>query len=253
MAKRIPSFIILFLGSLYCHGQQFPKVDSLFKNFRDDVFIELKENHDIFKFDNDTKLSFYTLLANSSINDLLDFTNDNSAVIRAYIFTGLLRKRITDSVAAEILEGHRNDSARFVVQNVDVGLEWTVIDYMQYISKYKNELHPLNYDSIMAGLKQFKMNEPLRIMTIARHNIIDKHELLNIDCLELTDETMKILSFSLTMGETELQGIGCDITKEMKSSIEKMYPGSPIYLENIRAIDNDGNIRHLGSFTLKLM
>jgi hypothetical protein len=147
--------LILFLNSFYSYCQQIQNIDSFFRNFKKDVLIEQKENAGKVVFDDDTKISYYTLVDNSSVQDLLDYTNDDNAFVRAYIFVGLLRKGISEKLTLKILENHKNDTTKFVVQSGCVVTDWTAKSYMEFAAKLKstNDLNDIDYKSSIKIIK----------------------------------------------------------------------------------------------------
>ncbi len=240
---RILVLLLLLFNCFSGYPQQCQKVDSLFKIFKADVLFEQAENFEALIFDSDTKVSYYTFLENSSVQDLLEYVSDENAVVRAYIFVELLRKGINDSIVSQILDKHKDDTTTFTIKSGCVIREWTVIKYMKFAAKKKetNRLNPIDYKAEIR-----KLNSEVRIkIKGVKHNIIDKNSFLGIDCLELNHEDLEIFSFSLFLGELELKSNSCKLTKEMLSAIKKVEQKHKITIANIEVMAKDGKIRRL--------
>ncbi len=249
--RRI-TLLILFLNSFYSYCQQIQNIDSFFRNFKKDVLLVQQENAGKVVFDDDTKISYYTLLENSSVQDLLDYTNDDNAFIRSYIFGGLLRKGLSEQLALKILENHKNDTAKFVVQDGCVITHWTVKSYMEFAAKLKstNDLNDIDYKS---AIKIIKNQDVIKLkIDGVRHGNVIKNTLLDIDCLELTTEKIKLVSFSLFVDEQKFNSMSCNLTQDMKLAIENAEIGQVLYFEEIKVLGEDNIERQLASMTLRL-
>ena len=114
----------------YCYGQTFSN-DSLFDKFRQDILTEQQQHEGWTVFDDETEETYYLLLSTHSIETLLKYTDDSIPAVRAEIFTGLQTKNAGQKVLKEILAKHINDTAKFACMGGDVGIKWTIKEYMQ--------------------------------------------------------------------------------------------------------------------------
>ena len=90
--------LILFVVKAQALFSQQSHTDSLFLQFRQDVETEQGENAGRMILDDDTKESYYRLIHFSSVNDLLQHTNDPNMYIRSSFFGVLLQQKIKSKV-----------------------------------------------------------------------------------------------------------------------------------------------------------
>lgn len=244
-------FLLLFFNIGNCYTQNC-NTDSLFNNFKNDIQIEERENAGVVTMDDETQLSFFLLLHNCPVQNLIKYTDDSNALIRSYIFVGLLRKGLSEDIMEQILEQHKNDTAKFTVQGGCVVMSWTVSGYMQFGAKLKssNELTAFDYKSEMERLKHKNVTK-LKVDGI-RHGLVDKNELLKLDSLTFTTNEFKALSFTLYVGDQKFNSLNRNLTDEMKYAIEKAASGQIIYFADIQAVYKDNSIRYLNPVVLKL-
>ena len=150
--KLLP--LLLFLTVQNCYSQ-LNNVDTLFNKFKNDIEIEQREHLGVVAMDDKTKISYYSLVFYSSIKDLVRFTNDSNPCIRSYVFAGLLRKQISNKLLLQILDTHKNDTAKFISKGADVVIEWTVKDFMQAGMNLKsaNTLPKIDYEKEIEKLR----------------------------------------------------------------------------------------------------
>ncbi len=202
--------------------------------------------------DDDTKLSFLLLLYNCPVQNLIQYTDDSNAAIRSYIFVELLRKGLSEDIMEQILEQHKNDTAKFTIQSGCIRTTWTVSGYMQFGAKLKssNELTAFDYKLEMEGLKHKNVTK-LKVDGI-RHGLVDKNELLKLDSLTFTTNVFKVLSFTLYVSDQKFKSSDSSLTDEMKQAIAKAASGQIIYFADIKAAYKDNAIRQLNPIRLKL-
>jgi hypothetical protein len=226
--------------------------DSLFNKFRKDIELEQKENSGLILIEYETKISFYSLLAYSTVENLIKYTNDTSAYIRANVYLGLLERDVKQPVLKNILDLHKNDSAKFISKGGCVKTSWRVNELMKFalVNKSKNKSKNINYKE---RIQQLESQKPIELLLRhISHNIIEKDQLLKSDSLTFSDSNIKIKSFSIYLNEQEFQSRNNYLTEEMKSSIKMSKSGDKIYFENIKVIWNDNIVRQMASSSFKL-
>ena len=247
--KLLPLLLLLTVQNCY---SQLINSDTLFNRFKNDIEILQREHSGVVAMDDETKISYYSLISYSSIKDLIRFTNDSNPFIRSYVFAGLLRKQTSNKQLLKILDTHKNDTAKFISKGADVVTEWTVREFMQAGMNLKsaNTLPKIYYKKEIERIRtqpELKLN-----ITGISHGLIDKKELLNIDSLTLSNKELRIVSFTLFMAGQEMKSSGCDFTKEMKHTIQKSQLGEFVVFDNIKVMDKNKAVRQLVSLTLKL-
>ena len=121
----------------YCYGQNSSN-DSLFKNFRQDVQIQI-EGRGFARWDDETRQSYYLLMSACPVETLVKFADDSIPGVRAQIFFALAQKNLSDNGLLEILNKHKEDTAKFVFGSTDNMISWTVRDFMQMVLDFKAE------------------------------------------------------------------------------------------------------------------
>jgi hypothetical protein len=243
--------LLLLLTVQNCYSQ-LNNTDTFFHRFKNDIEILQREHSGVVSMDDETKISYYSLISYSSIKDLIRFTNDSNPFIRSYVFAGLLRKQTSNKQLLKILDTHKNDTAKFISKGADVVTEWTVREFMQAGMNLKsaNTLPKIDYKKEIERIRtqpELKLN-----ITGISHGLIDKKELSNIDSLTLTNKELRIVSFTLFMAGHEMKSAGCAFTNEMKDTIQKSQSGEFLVFDNIKVMDKDKAVRQLVSLTLKL-
>ena len=248
-----PRIILLFiiLKTQFVFGQNRCQ-DSLINKFRNDIHIDLRENSGVISMCAETKESYYSLLAYSTTENLIKYTNDTNAYIRANVFFGLMSRNIKKSQIRNILALHEQDTSTFISRRGCVLMKWTVRDFMKYaskskvarkwsIKKYKKEI-----EEIQKGeLYEFKLDG-------ISHGLMDKDRVLKMDRLLLTNKDMKVKSFDFFLNDQEFSSANDYFTDEMKIAIEKAKSGDAIFLYEIKVIVEDNIVRNIGSKSIKL-
>lgn len=213
--------------------------DTLFLQFRQDVETEQREYAGHMILDDDTKESYYRLIHFSSVNDLLQHTNDPNMYIRSSVFGGLLQKKIKKEVLEKIIESHRNDTAIFSSKGGDVVIQWKMSEYMQlgFNAWSSGQLTKIDYVQELEKLKAASMYK-LELEGL-RHGIMEKERLLKTDVLKLKDSTLKIVSFTLYTDEAEISSTDNRLGPEMKKWIEKTETSGLVIIDNIKVIGPD--------------
>jgi hypothetical protein len=247
--KLLPLLLLLTVQNCY---SQLNNADTLFNRFKNDIEIEQKEHSGVVVMDDETKISYYSLIGNSSITDLIRFTNDSNPFIRSYVFAGLLRKQTSNKQLQKILDTHQNDTAKFISKGADVVTTWTVKEFMQAGMNLKsaNTLSKIDYKKEIERIRtqpELKLN-----ITGISHGLIDKKELASIDSLTLVNNELRVVSFTLFMAGQEIKSSGCAFTKEMKHTIQQSQSGEFIVFDNIKVAGKDNSVRQIASLTLKL-
>ncbi|MBZ0205282.1 MAG: hypothetical protein K8H89_03075 [Flavobacteriales bacterium] len=252
LMNTIRLFTILLLLKAQTTYSQPTNSDSLLNNFRKDIEIEQSENAGAVGLDNETKISYYLLISSCSVEDLLKYTNDSNPFVRSYVFAGLLRKEISKDKLLQVLDRHKNDTAKFTSKGVDVAVEWTVKEFMEagWRLKLSNKLPDIDYNKELERLRS-RPGIELKINGIS-HGLIDKKELLNIDNLILADKEFRVVSFNLFVAEKEMKSTNCTLTVEMKQMIERLEPGEFIAFDNIKVVGSDNMVRRIASLSLKI-
>jgi len=243
--------LLLFLKAHICYSQN-TSSDSLFNNFKKDIEIEQREHAGVVAMDDETKVSYYLLISSCSVEDLINYLNDSNPFVRASVFAGLLRREISKDKLLNILDIHKNDTAKFTSRGADVVAEWTVKEFMEagWRLKLSNELPDIDYKKELEKLRSQSVLK-LQINGIS-HGLIDKKELLNIDSLTLTDKELKVVSFTLFVAGQEMKSSSSLLTNEMKQTMERSEQGEFLSFENIKVVAKDGMVRKLASLSLRL-
>ncbi len=248
--KMLRLFFIFILSQCNaCYGQEL-NIDTLFKKFRFDIQIE-KEHLGNVVFDEDTKISFYTLVNNSSIENLIQFLNDSNARVRSKMFAALVFKGADDRILKEVLELHKHDTSKFMRTGGCVSSSWTVIADMQmaYNAKIEKRLPKLDYKAMIARLK----NKPHFIVPNVRHRIIEKEQLLEMNQFKYSDDRFKLVAFSLSSDSTTLYSSSAALTEEMKDLIRKSKSGDRLFFEDMKMRTPGKSIRNFASMGLILI
>ena len=201
----------------------------------------------------ETKESYYSLLAYSTTENLIKYTNDTNAYIRANVFFGLMSRNIKKSQIRNILALHEQDTSTFISSYGCIVREWTVKDFMKFaynsksaayewnINKYKKEIEKIQ----RGGLYEFELDG-------ISHGLMDKDRVLKMDRLLLTNKDMKVKSFDFFLNDQEFSSANDYFTDEMKIAIEKAKSGDVIFLYEIKVIVEDNIVRNIGSKSIKL-
>lgn len=246
--KRYFILIIILIGK-NCFGQN-NRIDSLFNEFKNDIEIEQREYLGRIVWDDETKLTYYSLLDICSDATLLKFTNDSNAVIRTYMFLGLVRNSQNKKLQKKILKKHRNDTTEITEKKGCVILSWKVIEHMKmtYLAMQENELHKINYKEEINNIR----NEPKILIDGTRHGIIEKENLQKLDSLTFSKDEFKVTSFSISIDTNTLYSSSNKLTETMKTEIKKLKKEDKIYFDDIKVKMTDNLIRNFGSLTLKI-
>jgi hypothetical protein len=253
--KAIKILLLLLLSQTQICYSQRNNPDSLFNRFRNDMQIEQKKNLGVAGMnDDETRESYYLLLLNSSINDLVKYTNDTNAYVRSVMFSGLLRKKVKNSVLLKILDAHKNDTIKFTIRSVDVVQTWSVNEYMQLAIKAKSEgwLSGIDYKKEIEKLRRRQTSLKIKIDGI-HHDFVDKEALMKLDSLSLTSGKLRIVSFTLFVGDEKFIGADNVLTGDMKLAIKKAVSGYDLLsFGNIMVVGQDNKVHKLPSMVLWL-
>jgi len=252
MQRTLYRYLLLsqvFLGH-YCYGQN-NSTDTLFDQFRKDILIELEEHQGRVVLDDDTRETYYLLLATHPTDVLIKYTEDSIPAIRSQIFAGLVQKNADEKTLSEILNRHLGDTAKFTLSPTDVVITWSVREYMQTLvnSKADNKLPEVDFKGRLEKIRR----ERYTVIAGTRHGIIAKDSLLRVDSLTCSLEWAKITSFTLTTRKKTMTSGNVFLTKRMKRHILKLKSGERIFIENIKAEGPDKITRHLVPIILKIM
>ena len=238
----------LFL-SQFCFGQKCLN-DSLFNRFKNDIQIELARHGQV-EWDDETRESYYTLMLNCPIEDLVKYVDDSIPAIRCLIFAGLAQNNIDTNLLSKILSKFINDTALYVDSPTDVVVSWSVSDYMQTALKLKKEGRlpnpDLDYASILANLKK----RPRLLIPGEYHGIVPKDSLLKIDRLTYSKKGYRIVSFTMLNGDEEVTSNNI-FTDRIKELIRNTKSGERLFIDGIIAENADKLRRKLPSIVLEL-
>jgi hypothetical protein len=242
-------FLLLqvFLGR-YCYGQN-NSTDTLFEQFRKDILIELEEHQGGVVWDDDTRETYYLLLATHPTDVLIKYTEDSIPAVRSQIFAGLVQKNAGEKTLSEILNRHLGDTAKFTLSPTDVVITWSVREYMQTFLNSKTDIKLPEVD-FKARLEKIRRDR-YTVIAGARHGIIAKDSLLQVDSLTCSLKWAKITSFTITT-RGKIMTSGNVLTGRMKRNIKKLKSGDQIYFENIKAEGPDKITRQLAPISLKI-
>lgn len=249
--KSVRFLLILFVFNPYCYGQG-QHTDSLINKFRNRIETIQKDHDRTVIMNDETRVLYYSLMINSSVKDLIRYTNDSNAFVRTYVFSGLLRKKVNKDVLLKILDAHKNDTAIFTSMSADIVTSWTVKEYMQTGMRLRsaNKLPHIDYRKSIENIRNTAKNK-IEISGI-HEGLIEKEELLKIDTLVLTVDKFKIISFVLITPQKSFKSSGNAITNEMKSAINELAPGDILIFEDIDVLVPDNTMRRLQSIGVKL-
>ena len=240
--------ILLVIGQ-NCFGQS-DKIDSLFKLFKKDIETEQKEHSGRVFWDDETKKTYYSLMNICSNDKLLNLIEDSNGIIRAYMFLGLVRNNIDIKLQLAILDNHINDTTKFTEATGCVVQTWKVIEYMQMIFKVKQEkkIQKINYKQEIDKIN----NEPRIVIKGARHGVIEKEKLRDLDTIAFSKYGVNVSSFSIFVDTNTIYSSSNKLTETMKAEIEKLEKEDKIYFDDIKIKSPDNIIRNAGSLTLKI-
>jgi len=241
--------ILLISQTQNGYGQR-NKSDSLINKFRNDIKIEQEEHSGVVVMDDETTESYYLVLSNCSIKDLVKYTNDTNAVVRSYIFAGLLRRKVNKNVLLKILDIHKNDTAEFRSRSTDVETKWTVKEFMQSGLKF-NSANKLSVIDYKKRIEKIRGQTKIEISAM-HHGLIEKEELLKIDSLVITGNKLRIISFTLFAEEKTIKSSSNILTNDMKIAIKETEPRSILIFTDIKIVGQDSIVWHGPSMVVKL-
>jgi hypothetical protein len=246
MAKYL-GLIFLLLKLHSCYSQK-NVTDSLFWQFKNDINIELNAYSGIIKFDNETKISYYELLKNTSINDLIKYTNDSNAAIRFKIFVGLIDKKTSAIILNKIVEAHKNDSAKTLLKEIYHFSENPITVYesmlweMRRLPRIRHT--PKDFQQFIDQIREFKCVR-LNIDGV-HHHLVTKNKLLKAESIAFFCDTIfKHVGFSIFVDDMEFKSKNNKLTPAMKKVIQKAPSGTEFYFTDFKVIGPDKKTRIL--------
>jgi len=235
----------------------------LFDNFKNNVLIELENNHGKgVQLDEETRESYLLLLSTHSIETLLPYVEDPIPVVRAQIFYGLIIKNADTTILKEIVNKHLNDTAKFTTGSTDVIIQWTVIESMQahMNSLIYNKRSNADLNGWIENIRCMRYeNERYSPIAGVHHGIIDKDSLLKLSSLSYSIDGFKTISFTITtysiIGGTARERTFRSrhgMTRRIKRAIGKSKPGDRIFFDDIKVKFPDKLIRTMTPIALKI-
>jgi hypothetical protein len=242
------SILLLLLLGQYCYGQNCNE-DSLFNKFRKDIQIEQEVNQGRVVWDDETKEAYYVLMINCPIAALVKYTDDPNPAVRSAIFAGLAQKNADNDILTEILNKHLNDTAKYTESPTDVVVTWTVSKFMKTGLNLKADKKLTNAD-YTSRLEEIRSRFHI-IVPGAHHGIIAKDSLLRVDSLICSKIGIKIVSFSLTIGNETITTNNV-FTEKMKNLFKMAGKGEIVYFDEILAERPDKSLGMLPSIALEI-
>ena len=248
---KICSILISILFGQICFGQN-NRIDSLYNEFKSDIKILQQKNKESLIWDNDTRLTYYSLMDICSNETLLKFIDDSNSIVRTYMYLGLLRNNEDSILQKEILQKYRNDTTKFRENTGGcVSWPWKVINHMEwnFKAKQENHLEKINYKKEIEKIN----NEQRFVINGARHGIIKKEKLQELDSLTYSISECKVNSFDIYIdAKRKFSFTSSDnrLTETMKKEIKKMQSGDGLYFDNIRVKLTNNKIRNVGTIKL---
>src|SRR5437868_1816197 len=213
--------LCLTLQSLICCGQNL-NLDSLFNNYRNLIQLQRRGYGDPLINDDETRISYYLVAMNSSIDDLVAYTNDSDPYIRAQMFIALVRKKPNAQVLEKILEDHKNDTVSFPAGGADVFFTWKVKEYMETVMRLGSTMPEIDYEKAITYVRA-RAKKEIEIEGMNRYTVA-KDSLLQMDSLKLTVSGYTIRSFDLYVDTLEFRSSNNVLTAEMKMAITRSPP-----------------------------
>ena len=238
--------ILLILISQICYGQTCSN-DSLFNRFKNDLQFELlRYDNNYIVWNDETRMTYYTFMIKCPIECLAKYVDDSIPSIRAIVFAGLVQKNVDNSLLEEILNKHKNDTAEFLVQSVDVVFTWTVREYMQSFLNIKSLIFKSDtsdYFKFQLENLQNRLRNKMEIKISGEYEgKISKEELLLVDSLKCSSERFRVISFYMKVANKTFVTENI-FTQEMKDSIRDMKTGDRLFIDNIMVEVPDRKVR----------
>jgi len=234
----------------FCYGQK-NLCDSLFNRFKDDMRMESKMGN-VVRWDDETRISYYTLMMNCPNEKLIKYTDDSFPAIRCIIYSGLIQKFLDTTILSKIASKHKNDTAEYTQASSDAQPTWKVNENMEFLLHYIHDkkLDTVHYDSIIERIK----NTPKMIIPGLHHGIIPKDSLLNLDSLRYSIKEFRIDSFTLIKTGTKLEYLPTNnfFDDKVKAFIRTMTSGAILIIDEIRTELIDNYRRKLPPMILKI-
>jgi len=248
MKLPTPLLILSILISQFCYCQTCSN-DSLFIHFKNDIQIELLKNDNNIVWEDETSISYYKLMIACPIKCLSKYVDDSIPSIRAIVFAGLVQKNVDSSILEEILNRHKNDTAKFIEHRGCVVFTWTVNEYMRTLLSRKADNYISNttdYFKFRLEYLQNRLRNKIEINIPGEYEgKISKEDLLLVDSLKCSSERFRVISFDLNVGNKTFATNNI-FTKEMKDSFRDMITGDRLFIDNITVEIPDKKIkRHI--------
>lgn len=224
--------------------------DSLFKKLQTDIAFEQKQNDGCVILDDDTRLTYYSLILYSSVNELLKFSDDTSAAIRCLLYSGIIMKNVENNILLEFEKKSLYDTARVCFKTMNIPIYYTVYEYIEGEKKInaKKKYKDFNLENKIKVIR----SKPEIVFQGEEHNIILKETLLKTDSLTCSDPILKITSFVLTINGKKLKSHRNIITEKMKRLIKKSESNDKIYFEDIKIECPDKSVRMLDASIFRI-
>lgn len=249
--------VLVLLGILITHfsfGQDCSN-DSLLNRFKRDIQFRMLPEDKIVRWDDETRISYYSLMIECPVECLIKYVEDTMPFIRAEVFLGLVMKNTDNAILEEILRNHRNDTTEFLQVHTDVVVAWTVIEYMEFAVKWKAEnsstMDERHFESRLENLQNRINSTPRVIVPGEYRGRISKEDLLLVDTITCSHKEIKIISFSVVT-VNRIFDLKDSFTEEMKEEIRTMEVGDHIGIDTIVAEFPDGTVRQISAVFLTI-
>jgi hypothetical protein len=249
--------LFVLFSILICHfsyGQDCSN-DSLLNRFKSDIQFRMLPEDKIVRWDDETRISYYSLMIECPEECLIKYVEDTMPYIRAVVFAGLVMKNTDNAIIEEILKNHRSDTAEVLEMSTDVVISLTVIEYMEIAVNWKAENSLTNeegyYESRLEYLQNGIRNTPRVIVPGEYRGRISKEALLLVDSITCSHKEVKIISFSMVT-VNNIYDLKDSFTEEMKEEIRTMEVGDHISIDTIVAEFPDGTVRQISPVFLTI-
>ena len=247
--NRYLIFLLLsFFQEQYCYGQIRCR-DTLFEKFRNDLLTEQQVYGGMVVMDDETRESYYLLMATLQPEDLAKFTDDSIPAVRSQIFDGMFQKNADEKLLRQILAKHLNDTAKFTLSPTDIVINWSVKEYMQSVMNNQSD-SKLQGTDFKERLAQIRRRRHV-VIPGAHHGIIIKDSLLRGGSLISLQEGPEIISFILTFRKKTIK-TGNELSEQTIRKIRRLRHGEGILIDNIIVEEPDKMKKYMNYIYLKI-
>lgn len=225
--------------------------DSLFNRFKNEMRMESRMGN-VVRWDDETRISYYTLMMNCPNETLIKYTDDSFPAIRCIIYTGLIQNFLDTVILSQIALKHKNDTAEYTQASTDAQPTWKVNEYMQTFLHYieNKKLDTVHYESLIERIKNtFKV-----IIPGLHHGILPKDSLLNLDSLICSIKGYRIDSFTLIKTGAKLEYLTTYnfFDDKVKAFIKSTVSGSVLIFDEIIVEDRNNSTMKIAPVVLKI-